>query len=150
MKSKIFPPTYFMISFFLIILLHYFVPIKRLIFYPYNLLGIPFLVFGIIMNLWTDNLFKIYKTTVKPDEMPSFLIKTGPFKITRHPMYLGMASILLGTSIFLGSIITLILPFTFIILMQILFTDKEEKNLEIIFKKEYIDYKKKVRLYKLQ
>ena len=56
------------------------------------------------MNLWADRIFKDQKTTVKPDEKPTSLIDYGPFKISRNPMYLGMAIILIGTGIILGSI----------------------------------------------
>src|SRR6056297_3194705 len=50
----------------------------------------------IVLNLWTDSFFKRYNTTVKPDEIPSMLITTGPFALTKHPMYVGMGLILVG------------------------------------------------------
>jgi protein-S-isoprenylcysteine O-methyltransferase Ste14 len=62
------------------------------------------ILFGIIINLWTDSLFKKKQTTVKPHEMPNFFIDSGPFRLSRHPVYLGMMSILLGVAIFPGSL----------------------------------------------
>ncbi|MDD5173200.1 MAG: methyltransferase, partial [Patescibacteria group bacterium] len=70
------------------------------------------------MNIWTDNIFKKGKTTVKPHEKPSTLIVSGPFRLSRHPMYLGMAAILFGVSILLGSLTLFIFPIIFGILMQ--------------------------------
>ena len=139
------PPTYFIILLLLSIGLHFLLPIKKIIFSPYNYSGIILIIFGIIMNIWADALFKKKKTTVKPHEIPNFLEISGPFKISRHPMYLGMLAILLGTSFFLGSLITFAFPVIFIILMEMIFIPAEEKNLKKVFGKEYSDYKKKVR-----
>jgi protein-S-isoprenylcysteine O-methyltransferase Ste14 len=112
---------------------------------PYSYLGFLLIGFGAILNLWTDSLFKKSKTTVKPQKMPSALLVSGPFQISRHPMYLGMAAILLGEAVFLGSLTTFAFPLIFAILMEVLFMSAEENNLEKAFGKEYLDYKRRVR-----
>jgi len=145
MKTKIMPPTYFVILLLLSVAFHFIFPIFNFVFSPYNYMGILLIVFGIVLNLWTDSLFKKKQTTVKPHEVPNFFIDYGPFKISRHPMYLGMFSILLGTAIFLGSISSLISSILFIIIIESMFIPMEEKNLEKKFGNEYIDYKKRVR-----
>lgn len=118
---------------------------KQIIPANYSYLGIFLIAFGVVVNVWSDNLFKKTKTTVKPYEKPTFLITSGPFLFSRHPMYLGMASILLGSAVMLQSLITFIFPFIFIIIMEVLFIPKEEKSLEKVFGKKYLDYKKRVR-----
>lgn len=145
MKNKILPPTDFIIFLLLSIILHFIFPIKRIVFSPYSYLGIVLIIFGIVMNIWSDSLFKKKKTTVKPYENPAVLEISGPFQISRHPMYLGMPAILLGVSLMLGSIIAFIFPFLFVIVMEIKFIRFEEKNLEKIFGKKYLEYRKKVR-----
>jgi len=82
---------------------------------------------------------------VKPKEMPSKLVVSGPFRISRHPMYLGMAAVLLGEAVFLGSLTTFAFPLIFMALMVVLFMSTEEDNLERTFGKEYLDYKSRVR-----
>jgi protein-S-isoprenylcysteine O-methyltransferase Ste14 len=139
------PTTYFIILILLSIGFHFVFPLFKFIFSPYNYLGFGLIIFGIIMNLWTDSLFKKKQTTVKPYEMPNFFVTSGPFKLSRHPMYLGMMSILLGVAIFLGSLITFAFPIIFIMIMEKLFIPLEEKNLEKKFGNQYIDYKKRVR-----
>lgn len=144
-KCKVMPPTYFMSLLLLSIVLHFVFPIGKIIQNPYNYLGILFIIFGIAINLWADEVFKKSKTTVKPDETPTSLEISGPFRISRHPMYLGMTAILFGEAIVLGSLVTFLFPLIFMILMEAVFIPLEEKNLEKEFKKRYRDYKKKVR-----
>jgi len=145
MNKKIMPPTYFIVLLFSSIGLHFLFPVMRLISLPYNYLGILIIIFGIILNLWTDSLFKKRQTTVKPHEMPNFFISSGPFRISRHPMYLGMTLILLGVAVFFGSLISFVFPIIFVMIMEKLFIPMEEKNLEKEFGDKYIAYKKRVR-----
>jgi protein-S-isoprenylcysteine O-methyltransferase Ste14 len=97
------------------------------------------------MNLWADALFKKRNTSVKPHELPNSLEVSGPFRISRHPMYLGMAAILVGLAVLLGSLITFAVPVLFILVMELLFIPMEDRNLEQAFGAEYQAYKKRVR-----
>lgn len=145
MKKDIQPPTYFAALLLLSLASHLLFPAPMVIEPPLARLGLLPIVFGVVLNLWADSLFKKSRTTVKPQEMPSKLIVADPFRISRHPMYLGMASILLGEAIFLGSLLTFAFPLIFAILMEALFISKEEENLERAFGEEYLDYKRDVR-----
>jgi len=98
MKSRIMPPTYFFILLFLSIALHFLFPIKKVIFPPYTYLGFVLIVFGAVVNIWSDLLLKKKKTTVKPYGKPTTLITSGPFRISRNPQYLGFAAIIIGRS----------------------------------------------------
>jgi protein-S-isoprenylcysteine O-methyltransferase Ste14 len=53
--------------------------------------------------------FKGVGTTVRPDRAASSLVIAGPYKITRNPMYLGLALVYLGITIADQSIWALIL-----------------------------------------
>jgi len=145
MKRRILPPTYFFMFLLIGALLHYIVPVAHIIKSPYTYLGAIGVVFGILLNLWADSLFKKEHTTVKPYERPSALITSGPFRISRHPMYLGMFSILFGESVLFGSAAVLPLPFVFAVLIEVMFIRREELNMELTFGKEYTVYKKNVR-----
>ncbi|MFC1541612.1 methyltransferase family protein [Candidatus Latescibacterota bacterium] len=145
MNRKILPPSYFFALLVASLVAHFVFPHNEVIKSPLKYGGVLLIIFGIVLNIWADNLFKKSKTTVKPHEKPSHLITTGPFKISRHPMYIGMITILLGTSVLLGSLVTVIFPIIFLILMEILFIPMEEQNLGQVFGKLYFDYKKRVR-----
>ena len=144
-SKKPLPPTYFIILLLLSIGLHFIFPIKKVIFPPYTYLGFALIIFGGAINIWTDFLLKKKKTTVKPYENPTSLITSGPFRISRNPQYLGFTAILLGVAINHGTLITLLSPIVFFILMELLFIPFEEKNLEKVFGADYTEYKNRVR-----
>ncbi|RLJ00954.1 MAG: hypothetical protein DRP06_00560 [Candidatus Aenigmatarchaeota archaeon] len=147
MKPILQPPIYFTVLLFKSIFINHLIPIKILIYSPYTYLGLLLILTGIILNLWVSYLFKIRNTTIKPKEIPTTLITSGPFRISRHPVYLGLTMILLGISIFQGNLITLMFPIFFIIAMNAMFIPLEEKNLKKAFGKKYSTYKKKVRMW---
>jgi protein-S-isoprenylcysteine O-methyltransferase Ste14 len=144
-NQRVMPQTYFIGILALSIIFYFIFPINKIIFPPYIYTGWLLILFGIILNLWTDRIFKKNKTTVKPYEIPTSFEISGPFSISRHPMYLGMALVLFGIAILHGTLITFIFPIIFIILMEIIFIPEEEKNLGKKFRKKYLNYKKKVR-----
>ena len=146
-QSKLLPPTYFFIFLLLTIGLHFIIPIMQLIHVPYRFIGILLLGIGFWLNMWAEGLFKRKNTTVKPFEKSSALILEGPFRFSRHPMYLGMVIALLGVAIILGSLITFLVPIVFFITMQIVFIRHEEKALEQTFGQKYLDYKNRVRCW---
>ena len=143
--KKIMPTNYFIAFLALSIALHFLFPIKKVVYPPYTYAGFIMILFGAIMNLWTDRLFKENNTTVKPYLEPTSLITSGPFSLSRHPMYLGMASVLLGVAVNHGTIITFVFPLLFAILMEILFIPFEEETLIRIYGVDYRDYQRKVR-----
>lgn len=145
MEKKILPPNYFCFLLMLLIITHFIFQKYRFLTSSIRFSGILLIFFGIFIDMWADSIFKKSKTTVKPNEIPSILITTGPFRISRHPMYLGMILILLGSSIICGTVITLIYPIIFLILMEIIFIPVEENNLIGKFGEDYIIYKKRTR-----
>jgi len=145
MAKKIMPTNYFMMLLVLSIVVHFVLPVFQIIRPPFSYSGVLFIVFGAIINVWTDNLFKKVHTTVKPHRMPTTLTTSGPFRISRHPMYLGMTSILLGVSFLCGSFITFLSPIFYMVIMEAVFIPMEEKNLASQFGDEYVDYRKRVR-----
>lgn len=92
-----------------------------------------------------DAAFKREQTTVKPFERSTALVVTGVFRISRHPMYLGMVLILLGIAILMGTLSLLIVVVVFGILMELVFVTAEERMLQERFGTAWLAYKKKVR-----
>jgi len=111
----------------------------------WNLLGVVPLVIGIILNLVADGVFKKLGTTVKPFEESTALITTGVFRISRHPMYVGMVLILIGIAVLMGSLTPYAVIPVFAVLMEVVFIRVEERMLEEKFSEAWLVYKEKVR-----
>jgi len=143
--NRVLPPVYFLISIVAMALLNFFGPVIEFVRYPWNLLGLVPLGIGIALNLIADAAFKKEQTTVKPFEISTALITTGVFGISRNPMYLGMALILIGIAILMGSLSPLIVIVFFTALMELVFVRTEEKMLEEHFGLAWTEYQSKVR-----
>jgi len=143
-KNKLLPPNFLFIYLLLSIILHFLFPIRNII-SSYRLFGFPLIIAGLVINFWADSLFKKNKTTVKPNEIPTRLIVNGPFSFSRHPMYLGFVSLLLGVSVLLGSFSSFISPILMFITLEKKFIPLEEQQMEKVFGNKYREYQKKVR-----
>jgi protein-S-isoprenylcysteine O-methyltransferase Ste14 len=98
---------------------------------------------ALIVSAMTD--FTRAGTTIRPDSAPSSLVIAGPYKFTRNPMYVGMATAYLGLAIpdrSLGSLI--LLPMVLLVIRRAAIVH-EEAFLERRFGSAYTDYKAKVR-----
>jgi protein-S-isoprenylcysteine O-methyltransferase Ste14 len=144
-KRPILPPTYFNIALLVSLGLHFAFPIATIIWLPWSLIGLLPIMFGGVLNLWTDRLFKKVKTTVKPFQPPSVFITEGPFAWCRHPMYFGMVAILLGVSAICGSVASFAGPIAFWLVVRLHFVPAEEESMISIFGDEYRRYRARVR-----
>jgi protein-S-isoprenylcysteine O-methyltransferase Ste14 len=120
-------------------------PLVRLIHPPYIYLGILPLLVGVLVNIWCSSMFEREKTTVKPFQEPSRLIVAGPYRFSRHPMYLGMVLALAGLAILLGTLLAMLVAPVFAWLMESRFIGAEEKSMEETFGDAYLEYKARVR-----
>jgi protein-S-isoprenylcysteine O-methyltransferase Ste14 len=89
--------------------------------------------------------FKGAGTTVRPDRAASSLVIAGPYRITRNPMYLGLALVYLGIAIADQSIWALILLPIILFIIQRRAIEPEEAFLERRFGADYGRYKANVR-----
>jgi protein-S-isoprenylcysteine O-methyltransferase Ste14 len=144
MKSKkIMPTTWLLIAIVAMLALHFLFPGIRIIPPLWNLLGLVFLVSGVIMNLIADKAFHRAQTTVKPFEESSTLVTDGVFQISRNPMYLGFMFILAGIAILLRSLSPYPVIFAFVFLIDRTYIRVEERMLAEKFGTSWEQYKSK-------
>jgi protein-S-isoprenylcysteine O-methyltransferase Ste14 len=144
-QKPIQPPSYLLISIFVIAALFFIFPEPVLIPSPWNLLGLFPLGFGVWINLSADRAFQQEKTTVKPLEDPTTLITHGAFALSRNPMYLGFVAILLGIALLIRTVHPYLVVIIFAVFMDRKFIRIEEMNLERKFGSAWEAYKSKVR-----
>jgi len=91
--------------------------------------------------------FRRARTTVNPlkPETSSALVTSGIYRVTRNPMYLGMAVVLLGWAAWLGSPWTMVGVAAFVLYITRFQIAPEERALLRIFSREFADYRGRVR-----
>ena len=136
---------YFLILLIRSVLLNSIFPVPAFLSPPSTYSGFLIIGFGIVLALWSRSLFLRNSTTLQLDEEPTSLVTTGPFRLSRNPIYLGMTSILLGVAVLQGTLVALAFPVLFVTLIEFFSIRGEERNLEKIFGEPYRDYKKRVR-----
>ncbi|HET7131841.1 MAG TPA: isoprenylcysteine carboxylmethyltransferase family protein [Gammaproteobacteria bacterium] len=125
--------------------LHYGFPLAQPIVEPYRYAGAVLIALAGAFGAWGVILFRRAGTGVVPFSDATALVTAGPYRFTRNPMYLGMAGILAGTAIWLGSLTPwLVLP-AFMRLIAERFIVPEEAMLERTFGEEYARYRTAVR-----
>lgn len=142
---KIVPPVYLALSILAMCLLDRYVPLGN--FEGPFVWGFAsaFLAAGLMLIIYSAGLFKKADTALIPFHKSTSLVTTGPFKMTRNPMYLGMVFVLLGIAIALGSALPFLVISVFILIIQTRFILGEERFMEELFGEEYLSYKKRVR-----
>lgn len=104
------------------------------------LLGFFFIFLGLIS-------FRRAQTTVDPmkPEAASSLVRTGVYRFSRNPMYIGLVLLLLALLIFLTSPLSIIGIIGFVLYINEFQIKPEEQALMKKFGREYTEYQLKVR-----
>jgi protein-S-isoprenylcysteine O-methyltransferase Ste14 len=84
-------------------------------------------------------------TNVIPFKPTTALVTDGPYRITRNPMYVGMACLYVAIAVGFSLIWALFLLPLVLIAVDRLVIAKEEPYLERLFGEPYLDYKSRVR-----
>jgi protein-S-isoprenylcysteine O-methyltransferase Ste14 len=142
---RVIPPVYFLAAVAASVALHFIMPIALLVPSPINLAGGVLVAAGLGVTLWAAGLFRAAGTPLIPFERSTALVTGGIYKWTRNPMYLGLATALLGLALLLGTLGAFIpLPF-FAWQIRRKFVLPEEAFLEDLFGSPYAQYKARVR-----
>lgn len=107
--------------------------------------GACFISVGVALDIYCALLFKKADTGLVPFHPATAIVDTGPFKVTRNPMYVGMALIQFGVFVILGNPLVLVFLAAFIFIIQKRFIEGEERYMEEVFGDKYLAYKSRVR-----
>ena len=104
------------------------------------LMGLAFSAAGILA-------FRRSRTTVNPTtpDKATSLVSSGVYRITRNPMYLGLACVLVAWAVFLSSAWALFGPLAFVLYIGRFQIAPEERALAKLFGSEYAAYRARVR-----
>ena len=112
--------------------------------FAYLYAGIILYLLSAIFSVWPMIHNPFFETTVRIQQDKSHqVIRTGPYRIVRHPGYLGMILSSLSMPLVLGSVLALIPMFTMVVMM-VLRTYYEDTTLQCELG-GYVDYCRDVR-----
>jgi protein-S-isoprenylcysteine O-methyltransferase Ste14 len=112
---------------------------------PIETAGVLLIVLGALIVSWGLITFARARTAILPMKPASRLVDTGPYRITRNPMYTGMSLIYLGGMLVLNWGWALVVFPLVIFLLYRLVIRREEAYMTAVFGDEYRDYCHRVR-----
>lgn len=100
---------------------------------------------GLAVMVWAALAFRRARTSIVPRQRPSALVASGPYRVSRNPIYLADLVILAGVALILRApwALVLLVPFWQVLLR--LFILPEEEVLAQDLGQPYTDYKARVR-----
>ena len=107
--------------------------------------GAVFAVAGLTWLLWSAALLHAARTPIRVGDMPLVLIEEGPYRLGRHPMYLGGMVSMLGTALVLASPSMVLATAAFAGMVARVHVPHEEAWLQARFGGWYRDYAGAVR-----
>ncbi len=144
-KRIIYPPIWLVIGLVTIFVLDEFLPLARFTGpFGWYLGGFAILV-GLVMLVHAGGSFQAAETDLVPFKNVTSLVTTGVYRVTRNPMYLGMALVLLGTAITVGAFSALFVPPVFMVIIEFRFIRPEEQMLRELFGEAFEAYCSNVR-----
>jgi protein-S-isoprenylcysteine O-methyltransferase Ste14 len=144
-KRKIIPPVYLLATLVLMLFTHYLLPIYQYVHEPLAYAGIAAVLIGIAMASMSAAMFKRVGTGIEPFDVATTLVKSGFYRYTRNPMYLGMFLMLAGTAFLMGSVGAFLPVMVFVLIIRNNFVLAEERFLEASFGRQYLEYQSTVR-----
>ena len=89
--------------------------------------------------------FSAAGTSVRGSERSTAIVRTGPYRFSRNPIYLSFVLLVLGLSVWLNNLWLLIMLVPAVGLIRIVVIPREERFLEHNFREQYANYKDSVR-----
>jgi protein-S-isoprenylcysteine O-methyltransferase Ste14 len=107
--------------------------------------GVAIFALGVIIALWAQILFRLQGTTTVPGEKSVALVTSGPYRLTRNPMYVALAMAYLGWAGILRQVWPLVFLPPVMLYLNSIVIPVEERRLREAFGLVYETYRSKVR-----
>jgi protein-S-isoprenylcysteine O-methyltransferase Ste14 len=106
---------------------------------------VPLVVVAIALFWFSVAKFRAAGTPVPGDKPSTMIVRTGPYRFSRNPIYLAFSVFQLGVAICANSVWLLATLTGALALIHYVVIPREEQYLERKFGSEYLDYKASVR-----
>lgn len=98
------------------------------------------IVAGVAVIAWAFATFIRHRTAIYPNQPAARIVRDGPFRWTRNPMYVSMALLYLGLALVMNTLLPVfILPLVLYLLVRLVIR-REERYLASAFGEDYAAY----------
>ena len=139
------PPLVYLVSILLGLLLHYVWPLPLVRHLVAASIGAGVVLLSVGLFIAAVRTFRAAGTPVPGNQPTTRIVRTGPFRFSRNPIYLAFSALQVGIALWVGSLWLLITLVPALALMSFWVIPREERYLEARFPGEYLPYKAAVR-----
>jgi protein-S-isoprenylcysteine O-methyltransferase Ste14 len=140
-----FPPLIWLVNAVISVLVHLFVQIPIIRYGICLVCGIVFIILAPTLALSAFRTMKSAGTNVHPSEPALTIVRGGPFRFTRNPLYLALCLLQIALGFFLNDWITLLFVVPLTVIFHYGVVLREERYLTAKFGESYLQYKREVR-----
>ena len=109
------------------------------------IVGVAFFLLPFVLGFVAFGAMHRARTSVNPYRPTTVLVTSGPFRVSRNPMYLAMVVQYIGLALVFNALWAIVLLPLALVLVHLTVIKREERYLEHKFGEEYQVYKAKVR-----
>jgi protein-S-isoprenylcysteine O-methyltransferase Ste14 len=110
-----------------------------------TLVGAMLMVVAVIVFVWAARTFRTAGTPIPGNRPTTMIVRTGPYRLSRNPIYFAFSLFQLGLAFWMNSLGLLITLVPAVALMSSVVISREERYLAARFPAEYALYKASVR-----
>ena len=140
-----FPPMIWLVNAMISVLVHLFVRLPIMSYRICLLCGIVFIILAPALALSAFRTMKAAGTNVHPSDPSLTIVRRGPFRFTRNPMYLALCLLQVALGFFLNDWIMLLFVLPLAVIFHYGVVLREERYLAAKFGGSYLQYKSQVR-----
>jgi protein-S-isoprenylcysteine O-methyltransferase Ste14 len=140
-----FPPMIFALCLVLGIALHFVFPIRVLAVVPSRIAGTILICVAGCTVTWAQRVMKKAGTNIRPDKPALAIVASGPFRLTRNPMYVSLCLLQVGIALLIDGLMPLLLVIPLVLMLHFGVIRREERYLEAKFGEPYVTYRSQVR-----
>jgi protein-S-isoprenylcysteine O-methyltransferase Ste14 len=108
-------------------------------------LGATLVLVAVALFLYAVRTFRTAGTPVPGNRPTTTIVRTGPYRWSRNPIYLAFSLLQLGAALWVNSLWLVVTLIPAVALMSFVVIPREEQYLETRFPSDYLSYKASVR-----
>jgi protein-S-isoprenylcysteine O-methyltransferase Ste14 len=140
-----FPPLIWLVNAVISVLVHLLIRLPIMSYRVCLVCGIVFIILAPTLALSAFVTMKAGGTNILPSEPALIIVRNGPFRFTRNPIYLALCLLQVALAFFLNDWITLFFVVPLALIFHYGVVLREERYLIAKFGKPYLQYKSEVR-----